>query len=598
MGVEQYSLVENDWTNLGAIINDLTQRVVGQEVHPTSSPTFTSLTLSGLSDTHVVYSKAGVLTGDSNFRWDDSAKELLIGDSSILRDGGTYAEFRAVSGSNMRLTLATGDGTKHLGINFGDTPVSSYAFFISDAGNSDLQLRGANALDSSDPSEYGELIMNSSGFALRTLKGKIVVTPFSGETTFNTSVLDVVGVDTELTLHNTTQEDIDEGQNSKLIFKGKDSIGNTRETGQIEVRHDGTSTNGASEMVLSTMNSSNISVERVKIDSGGIFSINSTDTSNQVQISHDNLHGYIKWNDGDLIFETDEGTNTNTTVRIRGKGTGFGEIEVYDQDNAEHFRLLCTAGRAIIEAAGISPGPLSFNENANSDVQMFRFAGEGETPRINVYGFRSGDILRNLQISCGRDAPDTASFNNMSNYWFNGTIKSTAGAQLGDGGVTNYVDIESDGDIVQKGTGRFIESSKFKLTAIGGFAIRLTNTTGAATVQGQTVKADPATDDAVILTAADDSECIGVFLDAGIADDAEAWVVVAGIADVAMGDNEAATRGNWVETNSAEAGYADATSASPAAAPQHFNEIGHCIESVAAGGGGTHILARCVLHFN
>ena len=141
------------------------------------------------------------------------------------------------------------------------------------------------------------------------------------------------------------------------------------------------------------------------------------------------------------------------------------------------------------------------------------------------------------------------------------------------------------------------ESTKIKITPLGGVAIKLTNETGVNTVQGKTVKADPATNDGVILTAADDSECIGVFLDSGIADTAAAWVVISGIADVLMGDNEAAIRGNWVETNSAEAGYADATGASPAAAPQHFNEIGHCIESVTAGGGGTHILARCVLHF-
>ena len=141
-------------------------------------------------------------------------------------------------------------------------------------------------------------------------------------------------------------------------------------------------------------------------------------------------------------------------------------------------------------------------------------------------------------------------------------------------------------------------NAKSGMSAIGGFCVKLTNTTGVNTIQGQTIKADPDTNDAVILTAADDNECMGVFLESGIADDAEAWVVVAGIADVAMGDNELAARGNWVETNSGEAGYADATSATPAAAPQHFNEIGHCIESVAAGGEGTHILARCVLHFN
>jgi len=40
MSVEQYNLVANDWLNLEYIINDLTQRVIGQELHPTSSPTF------------------------------------------------------------------------------------------------------------------------------------------------------------------------------------------------------------------------------------------------------------------------------------------------------------------------------------------------------------------------------------------------------------------------------------------------------------------------------------------------------------------------------------------------------------------------------
>lgn len=143
-----------------------------------------------------------------------------------------------------------------------------------------------------------------------------------------------------------------------------------------------------------------------------------------------------------------------------------------------------------------------------------------------------------------------------------------------------------------------VTAVKTKLTAIGGFAILLTNTTGANTVQGQLVKADIAVDDAAILTAAGDNECFGVFLDSGVADDAEAWVVVAGIADVAMQDNTASTHGNWVETSDSEAGYANAESTSPAAAPAHFEEIGHCIESVAATGGGTHILARCVLHFN
>lgn len=140
-----------------------------------------------------------------------------------------------------------------------------------------------------------------------------------------------------------------------------------------------------------------------------------------------------------------------------------------------------------------------------------------------------------------------------------------------------------------------VKIEKMSFTPIGGLAIKVTNETGFDTIAGQLVKTDPATDDAVILAAAGDTECIGVFLDSGIADGSEAWVVVNGIADVALDDNVAAVRGNWMATG-VLAGYAR-TSASPAASPQHFEEIGHCIESVSAGGGGTHILARCVLHF-
>ena len=145
-----------------------------------------------------------------------------------------------------------------------------------------------------------------------------------------------------------------------------------------------------------------------------------------------------------------------------------------------------------------------------------------------------------------------------------------------------------------------VSTVKNKITPIGGIAVKLTNKTGSASAAGQLVKADTATNDAVILSAADELETFGVFLDSGIADAAEAWVVISGIADVAMEDNTAATRGNWVRASITEAGYADATNA---AAPNpinqtHFAEIGHCIETVTAGGAGTHILARCILHFN
>ena len=145
-----------------------------------------------------------------------------------------------------------------------------------------------------------------------------------------------------------------------------------------------------------------------------------------------------------------------------------------------------------------------------------------------------------------------------------------------------------------------VNTTKSRLTVLGGFAIKLTNKTGVNSVAGKLVQADTTQNDAVKLTGTDEEECIGVFLDSGVSDGSEAWVVISGIADVAMEDNTTATRGNWVRSSVTDAGYADATNATPPspASFTHFNEIGNCIETVTATGGGTHVLARCVLHFN
>lgn len=138
-----------------------------------------------------------------------------------------------------------------------------------------------------------------------------------------------------------------------------------------------------------------------------------------------------------------------------------------------------------------------------------------------------------------------------------------------------------------------------RITKDGGFAVKMFNRTGADTVKGQVVRSDTATDNGVILCGTNDDEGFGVFLDAGIADDAYAWVVVTGFAYVAFEDNIAAVHGFWVGTGTSEAGYARTQESPPALGiAAHFEEVGHCVESVAAGGGGTHILAKCVIHFN
>ncbi len=130
---------------------------------------------------------------------------------------------------------------------------------------------------------------------------------------------------------------------------------------------------------------------------------------------------------------------------------------------------------------------------------------------------------------------------------------------------------------------------KSSMTAIGGFAIKLTNKTGGNTVAGQLVLSSTGTNDAFATCAANSDACIGIILESGIADGSEAWVVVSGIADVLM-DSGGSARGDRI-ISSATAGSADVWNVGGAVAT-HFLEIGHCIETRAGAG-----LARCVIHF-
>lgn len=83
----------------------------------------------------------------------------------------------------------------------------------------------------------------------------------------------------------------------------------------------------------------------------------------------------------------------------------------------------------------------------------------------------------------------------------------------------------------------FFANPKMKITAEGGFAVSLTNKTGAASVKGTIVSVSTGTDNAFALTALDASGCVGVVYEAGKADAAECFVVVKGIAETLFTNN-------------------------------------------------------------
>jgi len=141
-------------------------------------------------------------------------------------------------------------------------------------------------------------------------------------------------------------------------------------------------------------------------------------------------------------------------------------------------------------------------------------------------------------------------------------------------------------------------SPKVKMTPEGGIAIKVTNKTGGASVKGYCVTTSDGTNNAVKLVPIDEPDCIGVFYESGIADAADAWVVIAGIADVYFWGNT--TRGQLARTGlAADTGevagqaMAEAIPTSPFNVDKHFCEIGHVLESRTGAG-----LAKVVLHFN
>lgn len=130
--------------------------------------------------------------------------------------------------------------------------------------------------------------------------------------------------------------------------------------------------------------------------------------------------------------------------------------------------------------------------------------------------------------------------------------------------------------------------AKSGMSAIGGFCVKLTNETGNVSVAGDVVIASTATVDAVEWAGGNEFQPIGVFLESGVADGSEAWIVVAGIADVHMDAAGCALGDRILCSGTARRGEADN---GPSAA-DHYKEIGHAIEIAAANAN-----ARCVIHF-
>lgn len=100
-----------------------------------------------------------------------------------------------------------------------------------------------------------------------------------------------------------------------------------------------------------------------------------------------------------------------------------GRIQISDAEDDDWLTLYAGSGYGVVGLLSSgTPNGLWLVPNAVADCEVFAEAIAGRTKEFNIYGYRSGDSLRSLQIGVGVDVADTASFKGVSNYYFDGNI--------------------------------------------------------------------------------------------------------------------------------------------------------------------------------
>lgn len=150
--------------------------------------------------------------------------------------------------------------------------------------------------------------------------------------------------------------------------------------------------------------------------------------------------------DGCFKFQTDEGTNTSTYFDILGKGTGQSYIRAFGPSETNYFVIGYVGVNAELRAAGSTHESLSLQSTADVPIKIFEYAASGETQEVQIGGYRTGDSLRFLEIGVGVDAADTASFDGLSEYRFDGTVRANTAFNVnGSAGVSGTLELDDGG---------------------------------------------------------------------------------------------------------------------------------------------------------
>ena len=328
------------------------------------SPTFTGLTLSGLGDTHVVYSSSGVLTGDSALTWNDSTKVMHLDSLTGLIDLGQYGNsnvtglmFRGgnsaknvylrpnLTGEVVEMQDKDGDAIQAWDA-FGSTgfpnieALHTVTFDTSSTAKSTVFIRGRHSADAiviiketndADPGRTFH-ITDKNDNIIHAIMGGNGATPFFvglGESAPETPLEITFATPVTITGHPDTHSDADESGLFEITGKREDGAGTEIESGHIKMWHDGAGVNDQLTKMTLGVNTGAGVVDVVEIDSGGNTNIGDLSGGNKTVVEAD---GTIRF-DGDATVWDDYVTpltralfggssNDPTLTKIADDGAG------------------------------------------------------------------------------------------------------------------------------------------------------------------------------------------------------------------------------------------------------------------------------------
>ena len=277
------------------------------------------------------------------------------------------------------------------------------------------------ALYGADFTDYGAFYHNETDFYIRTLDGAIIAQ--TDEATNTATIFSIIGKGTQGSIFRTTDADDD------FVFEiDNDTLDETAifDAGGTDIIHYfATGSEYQDDIRLQFGNDDDAGLEMDTTGGIVVLGIPTTESlgSSKGMVICDNDD--VAFNHGGSIF-----TTANVRTHWMDSDTDCWVYLGYADDDKPNLESIHQ--------------DLHINYTADMDVNFFTTASEGETMEVRIYGYKTGDSLLPLEIGVGVDTADTASFDGLSNYWFDGAVRTTEGQYAGVWGDGNGVSVSDD----------------------------------------------------------------------------------------------------------------------------------------------------------